>query len=277
METPHKRKLFCFLYYSTEVEKMKDNNNETKIFLPELGKGVWAEKFFLREAGKPVKETDDQFFCPECGQKTRYQSWNRPYSCECGWIPFKEDNEIFIVHYPNRTVKIFDRLPTDKRAKELWGEVWAFAEALEITLERVTFNFGFEGKSGGVGEVSSICSGQSYEAYAQQVFFNGAQLGSYADWDKDGSWTVGDGSAASLIVENDQLVVCQGDYDREPGEWGEPHITHIVCQLSQIYYMGFSTTSGWEGQFYPLDEERKKWICVLHRSTGAVTIADLPF
>jgi len=132
------------------------------------------------------------------------------------------------------------------------------------------------------------------------------KCGSWLTWDSEKTWLVGDGSEARICRRGDNLVIFQyefpfSDYEShapgvvyEPPEWKIPIISHL-CKITEIKKLEFETGGGWHGECYP---ERKynnhrcpecgkivtpqysenEWVCILHRSTGAVTIErEFPF
>ncbi len=132
------------------------------------------------------------------------------------------------------------------------------------------------------------------------------KCGSWITWDSENTWLVGDGSEARICRRGDNLVIFQdefpfSDYEThapgvvyEPPEWKIPVISHL-CEMPQVKKLEFETGGGWRGECYP---ERKynnhrcpecgkivtpqysenEWVCILHRSTGAVTIErEFPF
>ena len=99
----------------------------------------------------------------------------------------------------------------------------------------------------------------------------------------------------------------------EPPEWKIPIISHL-CKITEIKKLEFETGGGWHGECYPerkykkmyvcpncgehiktkhldfcpsycdcgehirLQYAEKEWVCILHRSTGAITIErEFPF
>jgi len=171
---------------------------------------------------------------------------------------------------------------------------------------RIIFDLGRKDWQGNklFGVVEALNSAQASESYARKVwlhpepeeaeeFLLGERslrkepevFGSHRWWSGDTDRLVGEGSAACLKVRGNSLVVVQQSYNEaeEEGSWNGP-TERKICSVDSIVKMEFETTSGWRGECYPervypggfdyWDQPFTEglWICILHRSTGAVTI-----
>jgi hypothetical protein len=191
-------------------------------------------------------------------------------------------------------------------------------EAVRFCLERVYCSF--DCPAGHVEQIHDSQAGCG-GGYDYRVFITPPQAeepicyGSYARWGPDGKVTVSPNEESAVLRllpdENGELAIFLLRFRRrgvEFRDWGRlielgvsgnldeaishgaPDLIEVrrICSLEEIESLYGETTGGWRVEFYrerlpgeKAGEEGDRWVGILHRSNGSVTICrqreDFPF
>lgn len=279
--------------YSEKSVVRKDRGFGSDEFCPECDT-LFPNGMRECECGWKGVTRDD--YCSECREILPHH-WSP--KCDCGWAEYNENQYVVVLHWTDESITVHEDFPTlEKMTEPLSGiNFMPKNEILLGVMERLEYILYYkvgldENGRSIVRNIRSLQSGQSNEAYASQVWLwddkeqKTKECGSWLNWDRDGSWTEGDGCAVWLEIQEEKIVLCRNRYKDRGDKPNETQIVKIICNVSDIVKMWFETTSGWSGECYPVGETvpeegesalNKKWGTIWHRSTGAVTFIDFPF
>lgn len=164
-------------------------------------------------------------------------------------------------------------------------------ELIEFCLERLWYRFELQDGTLIEGTQEATCVPYGGYEYSVRVLTETEEkkYGSSLAWGQDArAYLVGEPTFARIILDGDDLVLVRER--REAGisfPLGEIS-REKLARLGDIKFVACRTGGGWEVEFYlerlpgeKAGEEGDRWVGILHRSNGAVTVCrrreDFPF